>query len=241
MRQIIEIPVEQIKSDPTGVFQAQGIPPGTPPPERVKALYDSAAGLFFQLAAPIGLMADISSEEFAQVYPGKGMNEPDTPLERIFPQALHLALFAFTLGEKISHEIEQQLKSKNLALGYMLDAVASYCADKAADAAQAIFRKQLIAAGEAKESAQVLLYSPGYCGWHISGQEMLFKFLEPEEIGIHLNERFLMVPLKSISGVLVAGKAGIHRFPNNYLFCSHCQTRNCRERIKFASGGSEPF
>jgi hypothetical protein len=237
MRQIIHIPLEQIRPDPGGVFQSQGMPPGTSPSQRVKGLYDSAAGLFPRLAAPTGVMADISIEAFGDVYSGPGKNEADTPLEHIFPRAQRLALLAFTLGEKISREIQQQLDNKNLALGYMLDTVASYCADKAAQAVQLLFRRQLLEAGSAEESSQVLLYSPGYCGWHISGQKTLFEYLKPEEAGIHLNERFLMVPLKSVSGVLVAGKPAIHRFTNNYPFCTHCPTRNCRERIKGISTG----
>ncbi|UCH97470.1 MAG: hypothetical protein JSV88_11625 [Candidatus Aminicenantes bacterium] len=236
MMQIIQIPIHRIEPDPARVFQSQGIPPGTTPPKRVKELYDSAKELFLKLAAPIGIMADISSDEFAKIYPGNGMNEPDTPLEHIFPRADHLALFAFTLGKEISKEIERQFDVKNLALGYMLDSVASYCADKAAEAAQSIFYNQLVSKSQASESTRVLLYSPGYCGWHVSGQKKLFEYLEPGRIGIHLNESFLMVPLKSISGVLVAGKAEIHRFTNNYPFCAHCQHHNCRDRIKNASG-----
>ena len=65
MRQIIDISLDQIKPDPTGVFQSQGIPPGTTPPQRVKELYDSAEELFFELAAPVGIMVDIFIEEFA--------------------------------------------------------------------------------------------------------------------------------------------------------------------------------
>jgi hypothetical protein len=231
MRQIIDISLDQIKPDPTGVFQSQGIPPGTTLPEKVKELYDSAGKLFFKLAAPVGIIADISIEEFAKIYPGNGNNEPDTPLEHIFPRANHLALFAFTLGKEISREIQRQLKDKNLAKGYMLDTVASYCTDKASEAAQTIFQDQLVSKYQISESSRVLLYSPGYCGWHVSGQKKLFAYLEPEEIGIHLNESFLMVPLKSISGVLVSGDTEIHQFVNNYPFCATCQTHNCRQRI----------
>jgi hypothetical protein len=228
MKQIVQISIDQIKPDPTGVFQSQGIPPGTSPPERVKELYNSAEKLFFELAVPIGFMAGISIEKFARVYTGNGENEPDTPLEHIFPRADHLALFAFTLGPGISREIQRQFESKGLSLGYMLDSVASYCTDKAAEAAQVIFYNQLVSKGQAHETTRVLLYSPGYCGWHVSGQKKLFEYLEPGEIGIHLNESCLMIPLKSISGVLVSGKAGIHQFVNNYPFCAHCQTHNCR-------------
>ncbi len=241
MREIIEIPIEQIRPDPTGVFQTQGIPPGTQPPQRVRELYDSAEKLFYKLAAPVGIIADIPMEDFARIYPGNGMNEPDTPLEHIFPRANHLALFAFTLGPGISREIEQQLNNRQLSMGYMLDAVASYSADKASEAGQIFFHKRLAAEGRASESTRVLLYSPGYCGWHVSGQKKLFEFLNPEEIGIRLNERFLMVPLKSISGVLVAGEAGIHRFKNNYPFCAHCRTHHCRERMNLNSPSNYAF
>jgi hypothetical protein len=40
-----------------------------------------------------------------------------------------------------------------------------------------------------------------------------------------------MDPLKSISGVIVAGRAEIHEFDNDYDFCAECGTRTCRERI----------
>lgn len=237
MRQIIDISLDRIKPDPSGVFQSQGIPPGTTPPEKVKELYDSAEKLFFELAAPVSIIADISIEEFSKIYPGNGNNEPDTPLEHIFPRANHLALFTFTLGKEISQEIQRLLKNKNLAKGYMLDTVASYCTDKASEAAQTIFHEQLVLKHRISESSRVLLYSPGYCGWHISGQKKLFAFLKPEEIGIQLNDNFLMIPLKSISGVLVSGDTKIHQFQNNYPFCPNCQTHNCRNRIKSASGG----
>jgi len=232
MRQVIDITIDRIKPDPSGVFQSQGIPPGTTPPEKVKELYDSAEKLFFKLAAPVGISADISIEEFAKIYTGNGNNEPDTPLEHIFPRANHLALFAFTLGKEISREIQRQLKNKNLAKGYMLDTIASYCTDKASEAAQTIFHDRLVSKHQISGSCRILLYSPGYCGWHVSGQKKLFAYLEPQEIGIHLNESFLMVPLKSISGVLVSGDTKIHQFVNNYPFCANCQTHNCRDRIK---------
>lgn len=232
-RKKIDISISQIAPDVSGVLAAQGIPVGTPPPERVKALYDSAVEIFLELAAPVGIMADISISEFGEIYRGNGKNESDTPLEKIFPRARHLALFAFTLGEGVSREIERQFKGNGLALGYMLDAVASFCADKASAVGEGILFDRLNSEGNSEESLRVLLYSPGYCGWHISGQGKLFEYLKPGEIGITLNDSFLMVPLKSISGVLVAGERDIHRFANNYPFCSLCRTKTCRARMNY--------
>ena len=111
----------------------------------------------------------------------------------------------------------------------MLDAVASIATDNAGRVAEEWAERQ--AAGQ-KDSAlsRAFLYSPGYCGWHISGQAKLFFRLRPEKIGISLNASFLMNPLKSISGVLVAGPAAIHQFSEVYPFCTYCKSPICRER-----------
>ena len=81
------------------------------------------------------------------------------------------------------------------------------------------------------EGERTLGYSPGYCGWHIGAQKKLFDRLGPEEIGIRLGESFLMEPIKSVSGVLVAGPAAIHRFRPAFPFCRGCTTHPCRRRM----------
>ncbi|MCP4146820.1 MAG: hypothetical protein GY757_03625, partial [bacterium] len=98
--------------------------------------------------------------------------------------------------------------------------------------AEKLFLDRLKERGDWAPSLRVLNYSPGYCGWHISGQRKLFDWLNPEAIGIRLNESYLMSPLKSISGVLTAGEASIHRFDNTFPFCAQCRTFSCRERMK---------
>ncbi len=86
-------------------------------------------------------------------------------------------------------------------------------------------------AGRAQAGTVFLRYSPGYCGWDITGQRQLFRALRPEDIGITLRESCLMEPLKSISGVLVAARPEVHRFDNTYPFCTVCTTQTCRSRI----------
>ncbi len=233
MKKIIKISIDKIKPDVAGVLKTQGIPSLSirPPSGRVTSLYYSAEELFLKLAAPIAILSEITTPQFAKIYKGNNLNENDSVLEKIFPKASYLALFAFTLGAEICLKIEAELHSHNFALGYMLDAISSYCTDKASEVAEEIFLEHLAAKGEGDDSMRALLYSPGYCGWHISGQQKLFEYLQPEEIGIHLNESFMMAPLKSITGVLTAGKKDIHSFKNNFLFCKDCRTFNCRARI----------
>jgi hypothetical protein len=234
MREIIPIPLTEIEPGRPAVLRSQGIGPGTQIPARINRLVDTAFDLFRELAEPVGVMADISPSRFAAVYNGSGSNEPETPLCHIFPQARRLALLALTLGQEISSKIERLFAENDFALGAMLDAVASVGADRGGTFAESRYRESLLERQEEappNRALAVSLYSPGYCGWHISGQQKLFQYLHPEEIGIRLNDSFLMTPLKSISGVLVAGAPRIHDFQNDYAFCRECRTRSCLTRI----------
>jgi hypothetical protein len=231
-KEIIDYSLVDIDPERTAIFEFQGINPGIEPSAMVSKLYYRAVEIFMQTAAPKGIIRGISSREFAVVYMGEGQNEKTTPLEHIFAQASHLALFAATMGAKISREITRLLDSGDFALGYMLDAVASFCTDKASRVGEKYFLETVKKNGRDDDTTSVLNYSPGYCGWHISGQKKLFAYLKPEEIGISLNESYLMIPLKSVSGVLTAGDRKIHFFKNNYPFCKECKTQSCRRRMK---------
>lgn len=226
---MIDFPLSRLQPQPSAVYAALGLKSGSQPSVRSSALLQRALELFQACSEPQGLSEPIDPGEFAVVFAGLGRNAPATPLAEIFPRADHLHLFAFTLGARISGEIKRLFASDDFALGSVLDAVASLAADQAGRVAEGWLENQA-ARQKGEPAPKVLLYSPGYCGWHISGQEKLFARLRPEKIGISLNASFLMDPLKSISGVLVAGPAAIHQFTEVYPFCAHCKSPTCRER-----------
>ncbi len=232
MSEIHTFTVDKMTPPRDAVFENQGIPPGAPVDQRVVALYDDAVDLFMQTADCMGIISEISSPDCAAVYHGEGQNEPQTPVGVILGRANDLALFAVTLGEPICVKIAELFGSNDYALGCMLDSVASVSTDRAAEVAENRFREILLARGSLASASAVLRYSPGYCGWHMSGQKKLFEFLKPDRIGIKLRDSFLMEPLKSVSGVVIAGSREIHDFPMAYSFCAQCETRGCRERIR---------
>ncbi len=232
MREIIEISNGDITAEKDKVLMNQGISLKDELPEKVITLLGKAMDIFITFSHPVGIISDISISEFDTVYKGEGLNEKDTPVDEIFRKADNLALFAVTIGEKVSKKIDELFKKNEFALGSMLDSTASAGADKAADIVENHFFNLLLNNGETTPSIGILRYSPGYCGWHISGQKKLFEFIHPEEIGITLLDSFLMKPLKSVSGVIVAGKKEIHNFEDSYPFCSQCKTHSCRERIR---------
>jgi hypothetical protein len=237
MTETVTFDVDQVVPERAAVLELQGIPPGNALPEHVEGLYAAALRVLMEMAAPVAILADVSIPQFGTIYRGEGNNEPRTPVADIFPEAECLALFAVTMGPKLEAAVKARFATNDFAVGSMLDSVASASTDRAAELAQAHFRAQLDRAGLLRPDTGILRYSPGYCGWHVSGQRRLFEFLRPERIGISLRDSYLMEPLKSISGVLIAGPRDIHDIADNYDFCDRCDDHGCRERIRSLFAG----
>jgi hypothetical protein len=227
---MIDFQPERLRPQPAAVFAALGLRPGRQPSAASSALLQRALEIFAVNVEARGMSRPVSASEFAGIFQGRGLNAPGAPLEKIFPRAERLHLFAFTLGERISAEIRRLFAGEDFALGSVLDAVASLAADQAGRIAEAWAEDPAGGGPGSGAGTRAFLYSPGYCGWHISAQERLFASLQPEQIGMRLNASFLMTPLKSISGVLVAGAAAIHQVAEAYPFCAQCKSPACRER-----------
>ena len=210
------------------VLALQGLPPGAEPP-RVSRLLDSALAAYLETAEPRAVVSEISREAFAEVYRGDGRNAAPAPLEAVIPNADGLVLFTATVGGPVTARIRELFDRNEPALAAMLDSVASAAADRLVELLGP--RGFAAASAGAGTGRRVLAYSPGYCGWHVSGQRALFGRLKPEEIGVTLNASCLMEPLKSVSGVLVAGPGEIHRFAPAYPFCADCRDQPCRARM----------
>lgn len=217
---------------PGPVLEQLGMPADVPVPERLAPLFAQAAALFAAHVQPAGIVTDVSGEEFAEVYRGEGRNAPRSVVAEIAPRAEHLALFAVTLGAGVSDVLRRCFAVHEYALASVLDAMASVAADDAADRGERHFEARLRADGWATQDGAVLRYSPGYCGWDVTGQRRLFARLQPAAIGLALTDSCLMQPMKSVSGVFIAGPRRIHHFATDYPFCDACETRTCRERLR---------
>jgi len=231
MRDAVEIGKDEIIPDQKDALALQGISPGTKVSANILTLFNHAVDIFAKLARPVGIVAEIGRKDFGLVYVGEGRNDTNTPVAEIFQKADHLALFAATVGQALHDKINELFVGKDFALGSMLDSVASVGVEKTADVLQTYFRDGLIRKRGGDGNTAVMRYSPGYCGWHVSGQRKLFDYLKPEEIGITLRASYLMEPLKSASGVFIAGSPEIHVFADTYTCCSQCESHSCRERI----------
>lgn len=71
-------------------------------------------------------------------------------------------------------------------------------------------------------------FSPGYCGWHVWDQHLLFALLGEAPCGVTLTEGAMMLPVKSVSGVVGIG-TDVRRLP---YICTLCNMEHCFKRKK---------
>jgi len=69
-------------------------------------------------------------------------------------------------------------------------------------------------------------YSPGYCGWSVEEQHKFFSLLPDGFCGISLTPSALMIPIKSVSGVIGLGPE-VNR---GAYQCSICDLKDCFRR-----------
>lgn len=232
MRSYFEVEPQELLAAAADAIDRLAPPTDSPLAPKVRSLIEGARRIFLNAARPRGVYESIDPGAFDEVFRGDGGNDDETALELVLEEAVALALFAVTLGEEVSERINELFAGDNAAQGYVLDQVASIAADQLVQNA----RWRFAGAEASNDGAAVLPYSPGYCGWNVSGQRALFARLEPADLGISLNESCLMHPIKSVSGVLVAAPIEAHEFDPALPCCAICTTFACRDRVDSIRG-----
>jgi len=221
--------LEEARPPREAVLSAQELPGDETLPPHLRALLDGAFADFDARAEPRAVVAELSREELEGVLDGLAGPGPETVIGLVYPRGEVFALYVATLGAPLCDRIRELFAANDFARGFMLDSVASSAADRLSDLLAARLEDELGARGH--NATRVLPYSPGYCGWTVRGQERLFARVRPADIGVTLNDSCLMTPIKSVSGVLVAGAREIHRFRPDFDFCGECRTHSCTARI----------
>lgn len=135
-----------------------------------------------------------------------------------------LAWFLFTAGNRVTEYSKKLNQEGDSIKGYVTDIVANEMVEAAMDKIQDDLRISMNDKGLNITNR----YSPGYCNWDIAEQRKLFKVFPEEFLDVKLSESCLMIPVKSISGVIGIGKEV--KF-NNYT-CNMCDDINCYYRNK---------
>lgn len=141
---------------------------------------------------------------------------------RYMKDSHYLAAFLSTLGESFDTWLHATFHGGDPVGGFIIDAIGSEAVERVGD----ILEGDLSARINESSWALTNRFSPGYCNWDITEQQKLFSLLPENFCGVKLTDSSLMIPAKSISGIIGAGPAaGKVDYP-----CSLCAMTSCYRR-----------
>ena len=135
-----------------------------------------------------------------------------------------IATFLVTIGSALERLSRGWLRAGKVMPGTIGDAIASEAAEAVVERLTADVRAWAAARG----LAITLPYSPGYCGMSIQQQRPLFASLPAGRINVRLTPSCLMLPVKSISGLIGIGPAD--KISLGGVPCETCDYPNCTQR-----------
>lgn len=145
-------------------------------------------------------------------------------LARLLENCEKVAVFALTIGNHLGEMACQLAEVGLMVQASVLDAIGSVAVESLADFVQG----RVLEVARSRELCVSQRFSPGYCDWDVSQQRMVFRTLDGNCAGIRLTKSCLMLPEKSMSGVIGIGAAD--KGVGDYNPCKTCDKNDCRHR-----------
>jgi len=130
-----------------------------------------------------------------------------------------IALFVCTAGGEVSERIKKHNREGDTMSAYVADTIGSVLVEEAMDNVHKKLADQMQRQGLKITNR----YSPGYCDWNMSEQQAIFRLLPENFCGVALTDSMLMIPVKSVSGVIGTGR----NVKFQQYTCKSCTSDNC--------------
>jgi len=140
--------------------------------------------------------------------------------------ANHLIIGVVTIGDFLEKRVSELFSQGEYLRALALDAVGSVAVEDFSQKVRNLARQEVIGQGF-KTSRH---FSPGYGGWDVSQQEVIFKIIPADKIGVKLTKGYMMLPQKSLSWVIGVGKKVSKSFSEDN-YCKNCQLKSCKYRF----------
>jgi len=145
-------------------------------------------------------------------------------IAQLLEQCERAAVFLVTIGNHLEEMVRRLAEDGLVLQATVLDAIGSVAAEKLADFVQD--RVGEIARAQGLCISQH--FSPGYCDWDIGQQKTVLWAVNGDSMGVRLTEACLMIPRKSISGIIGIGSCD--GSVENYNPCRTCNKHDCLGR-----------
>ncbi len=219
--------------DKKNVYRYLGYSADSEPPARISALIEEYAEEIHHLITPSYsyVFRQIERVQGSRVYvEGSGdlLSQPivfeSEVIARLLEQSHRIAVLLMTIGNLLEETVCQLAEDGLVLQASVLDAIGSDAVEKVADYVEGVIGESAYADGFVISRR----FSPGYCDWDITQQRAIFRAVNGSKVGVDLTDRCLMIPRKSISGIVGIGlpESDIE----NYNPCKTCDKYDCRGR-----------
>ena len=140
--------------------------------------------------------------------------------------ASHLLVGVVTIGDLLEKKASELFSQGEYPRALALDVIGTVAVEDFSRKVRKLARQEVIEQGF-KTSRH---FSPGYSGWEVSQQEIVFKSIPSDNIGVRLSKGFMMLPQKSLSWVIGAGKEIIVSSEEEDK-CKDCQSKCCNYKL----------
>jgi len=143
-------------------------------------------------------------------------------IAKLLEQCQQVAIFTVTIGKHLEEMVAELAKDGRILQATVLDVIGSNAAEQLA----AYVEEGISEEANSQGLCISRRFSPGYCDWEIDQQRMVFGAMKNDLANIRLTGDYLMIPQKSISGIVGLGPCDIE----NYNPCMTCKEQDCPGR-----------
>lgn len=216
-----------LRIDPDEVLRFQGYKKGKDRPDpEVAELYDAALAEGERLMAPRAVYRAVpviaQAPDSLALAGGVVLCIPE--IGRLWGSVESVGIGICTIGEALEARVRELWEGRELPLAAMLDSVGSAATECLAEYVNDLLCQ--VALGEGLKVTNRI--SPGYAGWDVADQRLLFDLCPGAPVGVALNSACYMTPSKSISFLVGIGPEA--QVDHYFTQCRRCWMKDCAYR-----------
>ncbi len=154
----------------------------------------------FSLCQPVGryCIDRITENDGGRVCSESGLVFESSNLAALLKDSPEIILLAGTVGREIVEDTEKLVIQENGSTALVYDAVGSETTDAILDWLMKYLATELIRKGKTLTNMR---FSAGYGDLKLENQKQIFAALKLEELGLELNESYILSPEKSVTAI----------------------------------------
>jgi hypothetical protein len=215
-----------IRLDKSAILRSMGYGANSEPSARVVSLIDEYVREIEQLLEPsyTYVVKNVMAVKGARVLTEGPAVFESRVVSGLLGGCRRVGVFVATIGGRLEEMACRLSEEGSMLQASVLDAIGSEAVSRVAEFAERLMGWEAAMDGLVTSRR----FSPGYCDWDISQQMMVFHAVDRDSTDVDLTDSCLMVPRKSISGIVGMGdpESGVNAFNP----CPSCDRTDCPGR-----------